>query len=57
MAAGGPVRGTTTGHGCNPCTNGGTLVEDVTEVPGQGRYVLVRDPEGSEIALWQSGAG
>jgi predicted enzyme related to lactoylglutathione lyase len=34
--------------------NGGTLVEDITEVPGQGRYVLVRDPEGSEISLWQN---
>ena len=33
--------------------NGGSLVEDITEVPGQGSYVVVRDPEGSEIALWQ----
>jgi predicted enzyme related to lactoylglutathione lyase len=37
--------------------NGGTLVEDVTEVPGQGRYAIVRDPEGSEIALWQDPTG
>jgi predicted enzyme related to lactoylglutathione lyase len=37
--------------------NGGALVEDVTEVPGQGRYVLVTDPEGSEIALWQDPTG
>ena len=34
--------------------NGGALVEDIGEVPGQGRYVIVRDPEGSEIALWQN---
>jgi predicted enzyme related to lactoylglutathione lyase len=37
--------------------NGGTIVEDITEVPGQGRYVTVRDPEGSEIALWQDPTG
>ncbi len=37
--------------------NGGALVEDITDVPGQGRYVLVRDTEGSEVALWQSPAG
>jgi hypothetical protein len=37
--------------------NGGSIVEDITEVPGQGRYVIARDPEGSEIALWQNAAG
>jgi predicted enzyme related to lactoylglutathione lyase len=37
--------------------NGGALVEDITDVPGQGRYVVVRDPEGSEIALWQNPTG
>jgi uncharacterized protein len=37
--------------------NGGSIVEDITDVPGQGRYVVVRDPEGSEIALWQDPAG
>jgi predicted enzyme related to lactoylglutathione lyase len=37
--------------------NGGTLVEDITDVPGQGRYVVVRDPEGSEISLWQNPSG
>jgi hypothetical protein len=37
--------------------NGGRLVEDITDVPGQGSYVVVRDPEGSEIALWQSPPG
>ncbi len=36
--------------------NGGTLVEDVTEVGDQGRYVIVGDPEGSEISLWQDPA-
>jgi uncharacterized protein len=34
--------------------NGGSIVEDVTEVPGQGTYVVVHDPEGNEIALWQN---
>jgi predicted enzyme related to lactoylglutathione lyase len=34
--------------------NGGTLVEDITDVGGQGRYVVVHDSEGSEIALWQN---
>jgi uncharacterized protein len=37
--------------------NGGAIVEDITEVPGQGRYVIVRDPEGSEVALWQDPPG
>jgi predicted enzyme related to lactoylglutathione lyase len=37
--------------------NGGTIVEDIGEVPGQGRYAIVRDPEGSEIALWQDASG
>ena len=34
-------------------SNGGTIVEDITELPGQGTYVVVHDPEGNEIALWQ----
>lgn len=34
--------------------HGGAIVEDVTEVPGQGTYVVVHDPEGNEIALWQN---
>jgi len=37
--------------------NGGTIVEDITDVQGQGRHVVVRDPEGSEIALWQNPTG
>jgi uncharacterized protein len=37
--------------------NGGTLVEGPTDVEGQGRYVLVTDSEGSEIALWQDPSG
>ena len=37
--------------------NGGTIVEDISEVPGQGRYVIVHDPEGNEVALWQNAAG
>lgn len=37
--------------------NGGTLVEDITDVEGQGRYVVVRDSEGNDIALWQDPTG
>lgn len=33
--------------------NGGRVVEGPTDVAGTGRYVVVVDPEGSEIALWQ----
>ena len=40
-----------------PPRTAGTLVEDITDVQGQGRYVVVRDPEGSEIALWQNPTG
>jgi len=34
--------------------NGGTVTTPPSDVPGQGRYAVVRDPEGSEIALWES---
>jgi predicted enzyme related to lactoylglutathione lyase len=34
--------------------NGGSVTTPPTDVPGQGRYAAIRDPEGSEIALWES---
>ena len=34
--------------------NGGSVVTAPSDVPGQGRYAVLRDPEGSEIALWES---
>ncbi len=33
--------------------NGGKLVEEVQEVPGQGRWAVVLDSEGNELGLWQ----
>jgi len=33
--------------------HGGRLIEGPIDVGGQGRYVVVADPEGTEIALWQ----
>lgn len=32
---------------------GGAVVENKAEVPGQGWYAVVRDPEGNQVALWQ----
>lgn len=32
---------------------GGTVVEQKSEVPGQGWYAVVRDTEGNEFALWE----
>jgi hypothetical protein len=37
--------------------NGGQVIEGPADVPGQGRYVVVLDPEGDEIALWQDTTG
>jgi predicted enzyme related to lactoylglutathione lyase len=34
--------------------NGGSVLTPPSDVPGQGRYAVVRDSEGSEIALWES---
>ena len=34
--------------------NGGSVVTPPSNVPGQGRYAVLRDPEGSESALWES---
>lgn len=34
--------------------NGGSVLTPPADVPGQGRYAVVRDPEGSEIGLWEN---
>jgi predicted enzyme related to lactoylglutathione lyase len=35
--------------------NGGAEVEPPTEIGGgMGRFAVVRDPEGSEVGLWQA---
>lgn len=33
---------------------GGSVVETKTEVPGQGWFGVLRDPEGNELAVWES---
>jgi predicted enzyme related to lactoylglutathione lyase len=33
---------------------GGSVVVEITEVPGQGRFAAIVDPEGNEIGLWES---
>ena len=33
--------------------NGGSVITPPADVPGQGRFAAVRDPEGSEIGLWE----
>lgn len=33
---------------------GGTVTVEPADVPGQGRYAVLNDPEGNEVALWQS---
>ena len=37
--------------------NGGTVKEPPADVPGQGRFAVLTDPEGSEVALWENAAG
>ena len=32
---------------------GGSLVEQKSEVPGQGWYAVITDPEGNELGLWE----
>jgi predicted enzyme related to lactoylglutathione lyase len=32
---------------------GGSVVDEKAEVPGQGWYAVVTDPEGNEFALWE----
>jgi predicted enzyme related to lactoylglutathione lyase len=34
--------------------NGGSVTVEPAEIPGQGRYAVLRDPEGSEVAIWQN---
>ena len=33
---------------------GGSVVEGKAEVPGMGWYAVFKDPEGNELALWES---
>jgi predicted enzyme related to lactoylglutathione lyase len=33
---------------------GGSVIEDKSEVPGQGWYAVFADSEGNELALWES---
>ena len=33
---------------------GGSVVEERSEVPGQGWYAVFNDSEGNELALWES---
>jgi predicted enzyme related to lactoylglutathione lyase len=33
---------------------GGEVVAEKREVPGQGWYAVIRDSEGTELALWQT---
>lgn len=35
--------------------NGGTTVEPKTAIPGMGFFAVVRDPEGTEIGLFEAG--
>lgn len=37
--------------------NGGTVMTPPSDVPGQGRFAAVRDPEGNEVGLWENAAG
>jgi predicted enzyme related to lactoylglutathione lyase len=36
--------------------NGGTVVTPPSDIPGQGRFAAVKDPEGNEIGLYESSA-
>jgi predicted enzyme related to lactoylglutathione lyase len=33
--------------------NGGSVITPPSDIPGQGRYAAVRDPEGNEVGLYQ----
>jgi predicted enzyme related to lactoylglutathione lyase len=38
--------------------NGGSVVERPTEIgQGMGRFAVVRDPEGTEVGLWENAPG
>ncbi len=34
--------------------NGGTVITPPQDIPGMGRWAVVRDSEGNEIGLWQN---
>jgi predicted enzyme related to lactoylglutathione lyase len=36
--------------------NGGSVVTPPSDIPGQGRFAAVRDPEGNEIGLYAAAA-
>jgi predicted enzyme related to lactoylglutathione lyase len=38
-------------------TLGGTVMKDVTEVPGAGWFSVILDPTGAALGLWKSKAG
>jgi uncharacterized protein len=33
---------------------GATIVRDVTEIPGMGRFSIIMDPTGAGLALWEA---
>jgi predicted enzyme related to lactoylglutathione lyase len=33
---------------------GGTVIRDVTEIPGMGSFTIIQDPTGGTLGLWQS---
>jgi predicted enzyme related to lactoylglutathione lyase len=33
--------------------NGGTVMRDITEVPGMGSLSIISDPTGAVLGLWQ----
>lgn len=35
---------------------GATIMRDVTEIPGYGRFSIIVDPTGAHLALWQQKA-
>ena len=37
--------------------NGGTVLTPPSDIPGQGRFAAVRDPEGNEVGLFESPPG
>ena len=37
-------------------SNGGTVVSEPQDVPGQGRFATIRDSEGNTVSLWESAA-
>ena len=34
--------------------NGGTVLTPPSDIPGQGRFAAVLDPEGSEVGLYEA---